>query len=108
MALSCDSRCCAKSLSIRCSTSPPIQDHLSRFASQHHFKPGFELVEMETMRYCRFDVQPGLQHNRHLVPRLVHFTAINSFYREHVENHLVPVKRHALRWLSLIHISEPT
>ncbi|SPF34488.1 hypothetical protein SBA4_150005 [Candidatus Sulfopaludibacter sp. SbA4] len=49
---------------------------------------------MVPVRDHRRDVQARLQHDRHLVPRLVHLTAVNALDGEHVEDHGAPVDGH--------------
>src|SRR5690349_10600070 len=69
----------------------PIQDDLAGLSAQHGLEPFFEFSVVESMRDDRSNVEPAFQHHGHLVPGLVHLAPINSFYREHVEDDLVPV-----------------
>src|SRR6266853_2094183 len=71
----------------------PIKNHLAAFARFHRSEAALEFVRTEAVRDDRRDVEPALDHDRHLVPRLVHLAAIDAFDREHVENDLVPVDR---------------
>src|SRR5205085_11911639 len=70
---------------------PPMQNHLPAIAFQHRLEPLLELREMKPMRYDWPDIEPGFQHDRHLVPRLVHLAPVNPLDRQHVEHDLVPI-----------------
>ena len=49
------------------------------------------------MRDHRRDVEPGLDHDGHLVPGLVHLAAVDALQRQHVEDDRGEVDRHLAR-----------
>ena len=72
---------------------PPFQVRttLPDWPGAHDLEALLELGVGEAVRDDRRDVQPGLEHHRHLVPGLVHLAAVDALDREHVEDHRVPV-----------------
>src|SRR5579885_1716830 len=50
----------------------PGQDDLAALAGAHDLEALPELVILEVVRDDRADVEPGLEHDRHLVPGFVH------------------------------------
>src|SRR5688572_16652915 len=74
----------------------PSQYHLSAHPAPHHIKTLLKILVPKTMRDHRLDIQAGLEHHRHLVPGLIHLAAVDSFDRQHIEHHRVPVDGHLL------------
>ena len=52
-----------------------------------------KLAEREAVGDRRADVEPRLEHHRHLVPGLVHLPAVDAAERQHLEDDLVEVER---------------
>src|SRR4026207_1759122 len=71
---------------------PPVHDHLARIARAGCGKRGLEVPETEAVRDRRSDIEPRLEHDRHLVPGLVHLATIDAPDREHLEDDLVQVE----------------
>src|SRR6266511_856455 len=74
----------------------PAQDHLPRAAGADGVEALLELLVGEAVGDHRGDVQPALDHDRHLVPGLVHLAAVDALDGEHVEDDGPPVDRHLL------------
>src|SRR5437868_14531517 len=74
----------------------PVQDHLAAVAGAHHVEAALELGVGETVGDHRADVEPRLEHYRHLVPCLIHFASVNTLEGQHVEDDHVPVDGHLL------------
>src|SRR6266566_4834839 len=72
----------------------PFQNHFARLARKHCVESLLTLRVVKAMGDDRADVQAALQHHGHLVPGFIHLAAINSFYRQHREDHRVPVNGH--------------
>src|SRR5581483_3556312 len=72
----------------------PVQNHLARTAGHHGLEATLEFCVVEAVGDHRTDIEPGLQHDCHLVPCLVHLAAVNALDREHVEDHRAPVDSH--------------
>ena len=56
----------------------PVHDDLAGVALAGRGEGGLELAEAEAMGDGRSDVQPGLEHDGHLVPGLVHLAAVDA------------------------------
>src|SRR5262245_10606393 len=64
----------------------PVEDHLSCLPGAGCLERPLEVGGGEAVRDHGRDVEPGLQHHRHLVPGLVHLAAIDPLHRQHVED----------------------
>lgn len=58
-----------------------IKDNLAGLAGKHNVKSFLKIFEVELMcnDRCNLLVQAGNKHVAHLVPRLVHLTAVDTF-----------------------------
>ncbi len=52
---------------------------------------------MEAVGDDGVDIQPGLDHDGHLVPCFIHFTPVDPLDGQAVEDHIVPVDGSARR-----------
>ena len=71
----------------------PVEDDLPALAGAHEVEAALEFGEGHAVGNDGRDVEPALDHGRHLVPGVVHFAAVDAADREHVEDDLVPVDR---------------
>src|SRR3954471_21414107 len=69
----------------------PVEDDLSRLTRSHRLEAALEFLDREVVRDHWRDVEPRLQHGRHLVPGLEHLAAVDAAHVEPLEDHLVPV-----------------
>src|SRR5215468_8962636 len=72
----------------------PVENHLAGVAGSHYVKTFLELRPLEMVGNHRRDVKVRFQHDRHLVPGLVHLASVNALDGEHVENYAMPVDCH--------------
>src|ERR1019366_1503792 len=79
------------------SDTSQVQNHFARLSRDHRVKSLLKVVERESVRNHRRNIQSRLDHHRHLVPRVIHLPAIDALDRDHVEDHLPPVHRDLLR-----------
>jgi quercetin dioxygenase-like cupin family protein len=66
-------------------------------AAVHHLERALEVRVGEPVRDHGLDVEPVVQHDRHLVPGLVHLPAVDALDGQHAEDHGVPVDGHLAR-----------
>src|SRR6056297_636053 len=83
---SSDCRCSANS-PYMLSVLLPIENDLARFAAVHDCEALFELPIVQAVGDDGRNIQPRIDHHRHLVPGLVHFATVDSLEGQHVENH---------------------
>src|ERR1700728_2280568 len=100
---SCDSYCglATSNIWVRSYVSAqfaPIQDDLAGIARFHCGEPLFIFVPGKSMRNHGINVETGFEHDCHFVPGFIHFTAIDTFDGQHIENNLLPVNGHFIRW----------
>src|SRR5450759_2259760 len=77
----------------RAASRGPVQDHLAGVAGAGGRERGGVLAEREPVSDRGRDVEPGLEHHRHLVPGLVHLPAVDAAERQHLEHDLVDIQR---------------
>src|SRR5579864_5950189 len=68
----------------------PIEDHFAAVARAHGFEAFLEFPIRKVVSDDGRNVEPAFEHDRHFVPGLIHFAAIDAFYGEHAENDLRP------------------
>ena len=78
----------------------PAQYNLARLALLHYLETFFELGVMETVGDHRRNIQATFEHDRHFVPRFIHFAAVDTFNGKHIEDHRVPIDSDGFRWNS--------
>src|SRR5674476_871876 len=78
----------------------PFREHAAAFeaarsgdAGAGGLERGGVLAEREPVRDRGRDVEPGLEHHRHLVPGLVHLPAVDAAERQHLEDDLIDIQR---------------
>jgi hypothetical protein len=69
----------------------PIEDDFAGVAGAHGVEALFVIAPVEAVSDDLRDVETALEHDRHLVPGLVHFAAVDAADGELVEDYLVPV-----------------
>lgn len=75
----------------------PLKNDFSGLTASHELKGFFEFQMWKAVGDHRRDVETGLNHRRHLVPSLIHFSPIDSFNRETIEDDEIPIDRRAFR-----------
>ena len=67
-----------------------FQEHFAALAAGHDVETFLEIIESESVRYDRREVEAGYEHLLHLVPCFPHLPPVNAFQREGVENDFAP------------------
>src|SRR5205809_4701737 len=73
---------------------PPVEQHFPSMSRMHRIETLLEICVRESVGDHRRNVQPGFQHDGHLVPGFVHLAPVDTLDREHIENDLTPIDRH--------------
>ena len=76
----------------------PVEDNFARIAGAHSVEALFVVAPVHAVGDDLRDVEAALEHNGHLVPRLVHLAAIDAPDGELVEDDLIPVDRDVFGW----------
>src|SRR5690606_30250679 len=71
--------------------SSPVHHDLAGIAALHRVKPRLIVVDADAVSDKAAHVQRALHQGDHLVPGLEHFTPIDAFQGQHLEDDLVPV-----------------
>src|SRR6266478_9181625 len=67
-------------------TFAPREHDLPRLSRQHRVEAFLKILKAISMRNHRIELQAGLEHDGHFVPRLIHFAAVDALDGEHVED----------------------
>jgi hypothetical protein len=76
----------------------PIEHDLAAIAGLHRLEALFECGVRQAMGDDGGDLEAALEHGGHLIPRLIHFAPVDSFDREPIEDHGIPVDGDVLGW----------
>src|SRR5215469_2033710 len=72
----------------------PVKNDLAGVSGTHGVESFFELIPAEAVSNDLADIEPGLQHDGHLVPGLIHFATVDSADGVLVEDYFCPVDGH--------------
>ena len=76
----------------------PVQYNLAGVPLLHNLETFFEFrVVIPVCDHGR-DIQSAFEHDRHFVPRLIHFAAVDSLDGQHIEDHEIPIDGDRFGW----------